>query len=171
MRQSDISLLKVEIESTFSDLERIVSEIKEAIKEIDSSIPTYRDKAALGALLHSFYNGIENVLKRLAEEVDHSVPMGEGWHRSLLRRMEGEVKGRRPSILRKQTVGNLEPYLGFRHFFRHSYTFEIDWQKLKPLVENIEMALREFRTDLENFFSKLSQGQRETFGYSSGDAR
>ncbi len=72
MRQSDISLLKVEIESTFSDLERIVSEIKEAIKEIDSSIPTYRDKAALGALLHSFYNGIENVLKRLAEEVDHS---------------------------------------------------------------------------------------------------
>jgi len=171
MRQSDISLLKVEIESNFSDLERIVSEIKEAIKEIDSSIPTYRDKAALGALLHSFYNGIENVLKRLAEEVDHSVPMGEGWHRSLLRRMEGEVKGRRPSILRKQTVGILEPYLGFRHFFRHSYTFEIDWQKLKPLVENIEMALREFRTDLENFFSKLSQGQRETFGYSSGDAR
>lgn len=40
MRQSDISLLKVEIESDFSDLERIVSEIKEAIEEIDSSIPT-----------------------------------------------------------------------------------------------------------------------------------
>jgi len=75
MRQSDISLLKVEIESDFSDLERIVSEIKEAIEEIGSSTPTYRDKAALGALLHSFYNGIENVLKRLAEEVDHSVPV------------------------------------------------------------------------------------------------
>lgn len=54
MRQSDISLLKVEIESDFSDLERVVAEIKEAVKEIGSSIPTYRDKAALGALLHSF---------------------------------------------------------------------------------------------------------------------
>ena len=62
MRQSDIPLLRVEIESDFSDLERVVSEIKEAVKEIGSSIPTYRDKAALGALLHSFYNGIENVL-------------------------------------------------------------------------------------------------------------
>ena len=61
MRQSDISLLRVEIESGFSDLERVVSEIKEAVKEIGSSIPTYRDKAALGAFLHSFYNGIENV--------------------------------------------------------------------------------------------------------------
>lgn len=72
MRQSDISLLRVEIESGLSDLERVVSETKEAIKEIGSSIPTYRDKAALGALLHSFYNGIENVLKRLAQEVDHT---------------------------------------------------------------------------------------------------
>ncbi|MCI2425909.1 hypothetical protein LM597_00550 [Candidatus Acetothermia bacterium] len=62
MRQSDISLLKAEIESDFSDLERIVSEIKEAVREINSSIPPYRDKAALGAVLHSLYNGIENVL-------------------------------------------------------------------------------------------------------------
>lgn len=85
--------------------------------------------------------------------------------------MEGEVKGRRPSILRKQTVGIIEPYLGFRHFFRHSYTFEIDWQKLKPLVENIETALKEFRTDLEDFLSKLSQGQGEAFGYSSEGER
>jgi hypothetical protein len=83
MRQSDLSLLKVEIESDFSDLERVVTEIKEAVREIGSSIPTYRDKAALGALLHSFYNGIENALKRIAEEVDHSVPGGEGWHKSL----------------------------------------------------------------------------------------
>ena len=82
--------------------------------------------------------------------------------------MEGEVKGRRPAILRKQTVGIIEPYLGFRHFFRHSYTFEIDWQKLKPLVENIETALREFRTDLEDFLSKPSQGQGEALGIHRG---
>ena len=161
MRQSDLSLLKVEIESDFSDLERVVTEIKEAVREIGSSIPTYRDKAALGALLHSFYNGIENALKRIAEEVDHSVPGGEGWHRSLLRRMESEVKGCRQSILKKETVEILEPYLGFRHFFRHSYTFEIDWQKLKPLVENVEVVLRGFRADLEDLFSKLTPGQGE----------
>jgi len=171
MRQSDISLLKVEIESDFSDLERVVVEIKEAVKEIGSSIPTYRDKAALGALLHSFYNGIENALKRIAEEVDHSVPVGEGWHRSLLRRMEGEVEGYRPAILREQTVGILEPYLGFRHFFRHSYTFEIDWQKLQPLVENVAMVLREFQADLEDLFRKLSQGQGGIFEHSSEGER
>jgi hypothetical protein len=55
----------------------------------------------------------------------------------------------------------LEPYLGFRHFFRHSYTFEIDWQKLKPLVENVEVVLRGFRADLEDLFSKLTPGQGE----------
>jgi len=111
MKRSDLSTLRAEIESNFSGLERIVSETEEAVREIGGSNPRYRDKAALGALLHSFYNGIENILKRVAEEVDQSVPMGEEWHRTLLRRMQDDMKGRRPALLRPETVGILEPYL------------------------------------------------------------
>lgn len=160
MKQRDLALLKVEIESDLADLEHIVAEIEATQNDIGSSVPTHRDKAALGSFLHSFYNGIENILKRLAEEIDHSVPVGEEWHRALLRRMERPVEDIRPPVLRTQTIDALEPYLGFRHFFRHSYTFEIDWQKLKPLVEHIAAALGAFRTDLENFFYKLSEEQQ-----------
>jgi len=158
MKRSDLTLLKVEIESDVADLEFIVAEIQAIQKDIGSAIPTHRDKAALGSFLHSFYNGIENVLKRLAEEVDDSVPVGEEWHRALLRRMEKKVENIRPQVLRSRTVEVLEPYLGFRHFFRHSYTFEVNWQKLKPLAENIALVFREFqltwRTSLINSLSK-----------------
>lgn len=161
MRRSDLTLLKVEIESDLADLERIVSEIEAARNDIGSSIPTHRDKAALGSFLHSFYNGIENVLKRLAEEIDHSVPVGEEWHRALLRRMGREVEGLRPAVLRSQTVEGLESYLGFRHFFRHSYTFDIAWEKLKPLVENVDAVLKAVRNDLRDFFHTLSEGRKQ----------
>ena len=114
MKQNEIKLLKVEIESDFSDLDVIVLEIQEALKEIGSTSPTHREKAALGSFLHSFYNGIENILKRLAEEIDNNVPIGEQWHRALLRRMELEVANVRPLVLRSETVEALEPYLGFR---------------------------------------------------------
>ena len=82
------------------------------------------------------------------------MPTGEGWHRALLRRMAAEVPGVRPAVLRPETVAALEPYLGFRHFFRHSYTFEIDWGKLRPLVENSEKVYWRFKQDLEAFFAE-----------------
>ena len=159
MRPSDIPLLRAEVEADFSDLERVVSEIRNLKEEIGSSEPGYRDKAALGALLHSFYNGIENVLKRIAEEVDQSVPVGEGWHRALLRRMTREVEEIRPPVLDPETARLLMPYLWFRHFFMHSYTFEIDWAKLKPLVDGLDEAFQRFQVDIRNFFEMLG-----TFG-------
>ena len=125
--------------------------------DIGSEEPSYRDKAAIGALLHSFCNGIENILKRIAVEIDESVPVGDGWHRALLKRMEKDVVGVRPAVLDHETVSALGPYLGFRHFFRHSYTFELDWMKVKPLVEEAESVLQRFRRDIESFFAAVSE--------------
>ena len=161
MKQSEITLLKVEVESDLSDLERIVAEINSARDDIGSTLPEFRDKAAFGSFLHSFYNGVENILKRVAEEVDHSVPVGEAWHRALLRHMTNPVEGVRPPVLHGETMNALGPYLGFRHFFRHSYTFEINWSKLRPLVENAESVLRKVKMDLETFLGELEYQERE----------
>ena len=67
----------------------------------------------MGAFLHNFYNGIENVLKRIAEEIDQSVPSGSEWHRALLRRMAKGVEGLRPAVLKAETVGKAPAVLGF----------------------------------------------------------
>jgi hypothetical protein len=77
----------------------------------------------------------------------------EGWHRALLRRMATEVPGGRPAILQQETAEALEPYLGFRHFFRHAYTFNIEWEKLQPLVEKVGETFERVRHDIEKFFT------------------
>jgi len=151
MKRTELLALQAEIESDLADLAAVVRETAAALPL--QGEPSHKDKAALGAFVHSFYNGVENVLKRLAQEVDRSVPAGEGWHRALLRRMTAEVPGVRPAILRGETQAALEPYLGFRHFFRHSYTFEIDWEKLKPLVERVEEVFEKFKGDVEAFLA------------------
>jgi len=155
MRRTERLALRAEIESDLADLARVMEEIREAAQALPpQEEPSPKDKAALGAFVHSFYNGVENVLKRVAQEIDRSVPTGEGWHRALLRRMAAEVPGVRSAVLRPDTVAALEPYLGFRHFFRHSYTFEIDWEKLRPLVERVEETFQGFKRDLEAFFAE-----------------
>lgn len=156
--KSDVVLLQAEIEGSLSDLDQVVGEIEQALTDIGSSVPSYRERAAVGAFLHSFYNGIENILKRIAEEIDQTVPIGSEWHRALLRRMAIEVKDVRPAVLSGKTVEKLLPYLGFRHFFRHSYTFEIDWEKLRPLAINVRSVLEDFKEELEEFFNKCRLG-------------
>jgi hypothetical protein len=152
MKRAEWLVLQAEIEADLKDLAQLVREIEETARALPPE-PSHRDKAALGAFVHSFYNGIENILKRLAQEIDHSIPVGEGWHRALLRRMATEVPGVRPAILQQETAEALEPYLGFRHFFRHAYTFHIEWEKLQPLIEKVGEVFERVRNDLERFFT------------------
>lgn len=152
MKRSDLLALQAELEADFNELAAVVREIRRTAEPLPAE-PSLKDKAALGAFVHSFYNGVENLLKRLAQQVDQSLPSGEGWHRALLQRMTTEIPSVRPPVLQRQTAEILEPYLGFRHFFRHAYTFEIEWQKLKPLVDGVEEAFKKLRRDLDDFFT------------------
>jgi hypothetical protein len=37
---------------------------------------------ALASVLHSFYNGLENIFLSIARHVDQQVPTGDRWHRA-----------------------------------------------------------------------------------------
>ena len=58
----------------------------------------------------------------------------------------------RKNVISEITFTQLEEYLGFRHFFRHSYKFRLDWDKLERLVLNLESTWNNVKKDLESFF-------------------
>ena len=112
MRKTHLTRLQSEIETEWPRLEMLVQELQQLVANLPAHAePSRRDKAAIGAFLHSFYNGIENILKHLAREIDQNVPTGEGWHRALLQRMSVAVPGIRSAVLRPDTVLMLEPYM------------------------------------------------------------
>jgi hypothetical protein len=45
----------------------------------------------------------------------------------------------------------LEKYLLFRHFIRHSYTPELDWNEMGPLIKEIKEIWEIIKTDFEVF--------------------
>lgn len=75
--------------------------------------------SALAAMLHSFYNGIENIFKRTAVELDGVTPSGEYWHKELLDAMT-QATSKRPPVLSAGLRGQLKEYMEFRHLFRHA---------------------------------------------------
>jgi len=106
-------------------------------------------------MLHSLYTGIENIFKRIAVELDGGPPQGEFWHSLLLDSMMQPTPGR-PAILSDSLRNELRSYVNFRHFFRHAYTFHLNWERMAPLVHDCETVLKHLETELDRFSSSLN---------------
>ncbi len=74
---------------------------------------------------------------QIAKKVDGSMPNNNHWHRNLLLQMSGEQDNRK-SVISEEVKLKLVDYLGFRHFYRHSYSFFLSWGEMEKLVKPLE---------------------------------
>jgi hypothetical protein len=124
-------------------LHRLVDSWRGLVAKSAGAQPDSTELAALSAYLHSFYNGIENILKQIALDIDGVRLSSDSWHSDLLTLMSTPTE-HRPALLSQDLGIKLDGYRGFRHVFRHAYTFNIIWEKMWDLVVECEAVLLEF---------------------------
>ncbi|WP_347814874.1 hypothetical protein [Aureimonas sp. SK2] len=98
--------------------------------------------ASLG--VHNIYNGIEDILKAVAKDVDGSVPTGGSEHQDILDQMAAPIPGLRPALLSADLYRNLTELKGFRHLVRHRYGIEMSGAKVLENVERMQRAFPSF---------------------------
>ncbi len=54
-------------------------------------------------------------------------------------------------MVRKQTARGLDEYRGFRHVVRNVYSFELEGERMKPLVRDLPRVFKCVRDDMETF--------------------
>ena len=101
--------------------------------------------AAIATFIHNFYNGIENVLKRILISIKVGIGDTITWHKDLLK--TSSEKG----IIDSELADALASYLSFRHFFVHSYSFVLKWENLKPLVDGLQETLKKFKASVYKY--------------------
>jgi hypothetical protein len=131
-------------------LQRLLSGIHRLLAQCRDTAPNEIELSALAATLHSFYTGAENIFKRVAMELDGEPVRGDAWHRELLRRMKTPTP-RRPALLSEELHDTMSEYLRFRHVFRNAYSFDLDWQKMSPLVLRLEATFQKLEKALDDF--------------------
>ncbi|MFQ5869433.1 MAG: hypothetical protein ACE5JC_05985 [Candidatus Zixiibacteriota bacterium] len=144
-----------DIEIEIKRIEKLTADYEPLLKRVKVQEPDIVELGSLAMLLHSFYNGLENIFTRIARKVDEELPRGEGWHRELLRQMATETERRKPVVLSESACQDLEEYLGFRHFSRHAYAFDLDWELMKDLVEGLPAVKQRVLGEIRSFISKL----------------
>ena len=133
-------------------LRRLLSGFHELMVRCRNTAPTEIELSALAATLHSFYTGVENIFKRVALELDGTPVRGDAWHRELLMRMK-TATAHHPALLSEELYETLNEYLRFRHVFRNAYSFDLDWQKMSPLVLRLEETFKKLEQALDDFLT------------------
>lgn len=136
-------------------IENLFKSFASLIKEVKSKNPTFIELNALAMFLHSFYNGLENIFKLIAKKLDEKIPTGERWHIELLDQMTKPINNRQQIVLTNKIYEDLKEYLGFRHFSRYAYSFDLNWELMKDLIYRIEEIKSNTINELKLFIEKL----------------
>jgi len=110
---------------------------------------------ALAFELERLYTGCESLLVRALEEVDGSEPTGAHHHRETLTAAAVAIDGVRPAILRPQTRDQLDALRRFRHFARHDYGTEPNFDRVDEVARDALVAVRAFDADVRAFARAL----------------
>ena len=124
------------------------------LKKSNLNNPDNFEKSAIGYLLHNFYNGCENIFKNISSFFENNLAANK-YHRELLERMTLEIEDIRPRVISNELYILLDDFLGFRHKFRHSYSFELDWEREKLVLDKFDKTYTLFRKEINNFIKEL----------------
>jgi uncharacterized protein (UPF0332 family) len=142
--------LKEKINHEISRIEKLLNDAKPLLDLCKIKSPDFIEITAASQILHSFYNGIESVVMLFLKGTNQKVPNDARWHKTLLEIAFG-LNSRNVIILRKDIKEQMEKYMYFRHFIRHSYSSELNWSEMEPLIKNLEELWKIIKDDFNSF--------------------
>jgi chorismate mutase len=94
---------------------------------------------------------LESILERVARTLEGGAPVGEDWHRALLRNAALEIERVRPPILGNSALAAADDLRRFRHFLRHAYAASLDAARIARVAASWTSAFQAVEADLDAF--------------------
>ena len=148
--------IKSQIQFQIQQIDKLLKMYSQLLKECREKEPDLVEITAIASVLHSFYNGLENIFEIIAKRIDNGIIQGEQWHKGLLSEMVSK-NDKRSVVISNDLKDKLIEYMGFRHFFRHSYSFFLEWDELKKLVLPLEEVWKQAKEEIEVFLDSIDK--------------
>jgi hypothetical protein len=146
--------IKIKIDHEISRIDKSLNDVSPLLSLCKiKEQPDIIELTAAAQVLHSFYNGVESIIVLFFKYMNEKLPNDLRWHKTLLEMAFG-TNSQNIKIFRDDIKEKLDAYLSFRHFIRHSYSSELKWNVMGPLIKEIEdiwqIVKADFRIFMEN---------------------
>ena len=148
------TIMKTEFE--ISQIDTLLDETMPLLKLAHNKTPDMVESAALGLFLHSFYNGIENIIKFIIKEKHGTLPSSSKWHKELLDLCFIKSNDQK-ELFNENLKDVLDDYLSFRHFIRNTYSFKIKWERMEHLILNIDKNWNDIKAEIINYLEQYKK--------------
>lgn len=138
--------IKTKIKYEISEIDILLEKSSVLVSLCKSRVPDFVETVAVGGILHSFYNGIENIFVLIAKNLGFDFKSSPQWHRNLIDFMFAQ-----PCFLQADLRLQMTEYMGFRHFYRHTYGYTIKWEKCSHLFFNMIDFWTKIKAALVNY--------------------
>lgn len=141
--------LKTKINYEISQIDELIDKSQVLLSLVNNKEPDFIEITAIGGILHSFYNGLENIFVLIGQTLNFDFKSSPQWHRNLVDCMFSQ-----PNFLPPDLRLLLTEYMGFRHFYRHTYGYTIKWEKCSHLFLGLPDFWQTVKESVENYIEK-----------------
>ena len=135
--------LKEKVQLDIENISRVLEELADCG---DLTTLSTLELAGVATLLHNYYSGCENILKRILIENNITLPQGSAWHKQLL------ILSVENKIISPQVKEKLGEFMAFWHFFSHAYALDLYADRMEPLVKSAPLLFDAFRNEIRKHY-------------------
>jgi len=145
-----------------SEILRDTEKLEGVFEKFESSYTQYQQKKEYAYLVEAafhvnrLYTGFERMFGNIAKTFENSID-DKAWHKSLLDRMSIGIEGIRPAFISETSHKYLNELRAFRHFFRHTYDFDLEKDKFAIVASGARELRKSIKTDIQNFLGFVNQ--------------
>jgi hypothetical protein len=148
--------LTKEVLREMNKMQRTVEELHALVREVGDRPASIRYRAAASQFLADFYMGVENILKRIAQFQEAGLPDSATWHADLLDWFCDPTHAQLPALLDTATRIEIDSYRRFRHVAHHGYALDLEWNRMKEGIEELDPTYQRFRERVVDYLEERS---------------
>lgn len=146
----------VEVELELENLTLLLEEINKVVLDPKHEEPDIILKTATASFMAQYYNGIENILKRITKYYNVPLPKTESWHYELFSFFCDPPYLSLPVLFNAEIKMEMNELRKFRHRVHHGYSFTLEWNDLLIGANSVLKTFISFSRNVQTFLNCYS---------------
>jgi hypothetical protein len=153
--EKDITVFLSEFEFQVDLIQTIYERLSDKLVVFEKETPSREMIDSAGYWMHNLYCAFEDLFKQVSAFWENHLSDDGDFHVNLLKRMMINIKDIRPPLLSIESFAYLNELRGFRHVFRHAYSYGLDDERVAYLIRKTISKKEMVLVDLSKFREKI----------------